>query len=120
MVSSLVSSAPVRQLYNYEKSIRYSDRVRLAGIIYMHEISPTRMLGTSRKNFGMYIKLIGDDAAKNVILVATMRCPVRFGSWPIIDQSRRYGSLVLRWGPDAVLEIMELENRKRQLVLGRT
>ncbi|KAH7905317.1 hypothetical protein BJ138DRAFT_1017875 [Hygrophoropsis aurantiaca] len=49
----------------------YSDRVRLAGVIYMHEISQTRMLGTSRKNLGMFTKLIGDDAAKNVILATT-------------------------------------------------
>ncbi|KAH7906929.1 P-loop containing nucleoside triphosphate hydrolase protein [Hygrophoropsis aurantiaca] len=49
----------------------YSDRVRLAGAIYMHEISQTRFLDISRKNLGMFTKLIGDDAAKNVILATT-------------------------------------------------
>jgi hypothetical protein len=45
--------------------------MKLAGIIYLHEISQTRMLGTSRKNLTMFRKLCGDDALENVILVTT-------------------------------------------------
>jgi hypothetical protein len=45
--------------------------MKLAGIIYLHEISQTRMFGTSIKNLKMFTKLCGDDALKNVILVTT-------------------------------------------------
>ncbi|KAH7925415.1 hypothetical protein BV22DRAFT_441018 [Leucogyrophana mollusca] len=49
----------------------YSDKMKLAGVIYLHEISQARMLGTSRKNLGMFNKLIGNDATRNVILATT-------------------------------------------------
>jgi len=49
----------------------YHEDMKLAGIIYMHEISQTRMFGTARKNLTMFNKLCGDDALKNVILVTT-------------------------------------------------
>jgi hypothetical protein len=45
--------------------------MKLAGIVYLHEISQTRMFGTSRKNLTMFNKLCGDDALKNVILATT-------------------------------------------------
>ncbi|KAG6840419.1 hypothetical protein C0991_006813 [Blastosporella zonata] len=41
------------------------------GVIYLHEISQTRMLGTARKNLDMFNKLIGKDATKNVVLATT-------------------------------------------------
>ncbi|KAH7925402.1 hypothetical protein BV22DRAFT_1034079 [Leucogyrophana mollusca] len=49
----------------------YSDKVKLAGIIYLHEITQARMVGTSRKNFDMFDKLCGVKAAQNVILGTT-------------------------------------------------
>ncbi|KAG6833277.1 hypothetical protein H0H87_009452 [Tephrocybe sp. NHM501043] len=49
----------------------YSANMKLAGVIYLHEISQTRMLGTARKNLDMFNKLIGEDATKNVILATT-------------------------------------------------
>ncbi|KAG6833274.1 hypothetical protein H0H87_009449 [Tephrocybe sp. NHM501043] len=49
----------------------YSANMTLAGVIYLHEISQTRMLGTARKNLDMFNKLIGKDATKNVILATT-------------------------------------------------
>ncbi|KAH7908655.1 P-loop containing nucleoside triphosphate hydrolase protein [Hygrophoropsis aurantiaca] len=49
----------------------YSDEMKLAGVIYLHEISQTRMLGTSRKNLLMFRKLCGNDALKNIILATT-------------------------------------------------
>ncbi|KAH7925383.1 hypothetical protein BV22DRAFT_437890 [Leucogyrophana mollusca] len=49
----------------------YDDDMRLAGVVYMHEISQTRMLGTSRKNFLMFNKLVGPEATRNVILATT-------------------------------------------------
>ncbi|KAG6917332.1 hypothetical protein DXG01_002903 [Tephrocybe rancida] len=49
----------------------YSANMTLAGVIYLHEISQTRMLGTARKNLDMFNKLCGDAATKNVILATT-------------------------------------------------
>ena len=45
--------------------------MKVAGIVYLHDISENRMFGTSRKNLEMFRKLCGDDALKNVILVTT-------------------------------------------------
>lgn len=50
---------------------RYNDKQKLAGIIYLHDISQTRMLGTMRKSLVMFRQLCGDDALKNVILGTT-------------------------------------------------
>ncbi|KAG6887069.1 hypothetical protein C0992_000958 [Termitomyces sp. T32_za158] len=49
----------------------YDARMRLAGIIYLHEITQPRMLGTSRKNLDMFTRLCGPEAIKNVILITT-------------------------------------------------
>ncbi|KAH0578625.1 hypothetical protein H2248_003763 [Termitomyces sp. 'cryptogamus'] len=49
----------------------YSANMTLAGVIYLHEISQTRMLGTARKNLDMFNKLIGHDATRNVVLATT-------------------------------------------------
>ncbi|KAG6811110.1 hypothetical protein H0H92_008957 [Tricholoma furcatifolium] len=49
----------------------YSANMKLAGVIYLHEISQTRMLGTARKNLDMFNKLIGEDATKNIVLATT-------------------------------------------------
>ncbi|KAH7905077.1 P-loop containing nucleoside triphosphate hydrolase protein [Hygrophoropsis aurantiaca] len=49
----------------------YSDDRTVAGVVYLHEITQTRMLGTSRKNLTMFQKLCGDEGLKNVILVTT-------------------------------------------------
>jgi len=49
----------------------YDANMKLAGVIYLHEITQPRMLGTTRKNLDMFTKLCGQDAIKNVILVTT-------------------------------------------------
>ncbi|GLB39635.1 putative 50S ribosome-binding GTPase [Lyophyllum shimeji] len=49
----------------------YSANMKLAGVVYMHEISQTRMLGTSLKNLEMFQKLCGEEGLKNVILATT-------------------------------------------------
>ncbi|KAG6917334.1 hypothetical protein DXG01_002905 [Tephrocybe rancida] len=49
----------------------YSANMKLAGVIYLHEISQTRMLGTARKNLDMFNKLIGEDATKSIVLATT-------------------------------------------------
>ncbi|KAG5651161.1 hypothetical protein H0H81_009653 [Sphagnurus paluster] len=51
--------------------IVYSADMTLAGVIYLHEISQTRMPDTARKNLKMFRELCGDAATKNVILATT-------------------------------------------------
>ena len=45
--------------------------MKLTGIIYLHEITQTRMFGTIRKNLDMFKKLCGDEALRNVVLGTT-------------------------------------------------
>jgi hypothetical protein len=49
----------------------YDNNMKLGGIIYLHDISQTRMLGTTRNNFDMFRKLCGDKANGSVILGTT-------------------------------------------------
>jgi len=49
----------------------YNEDMKLAGVIYLHEISQTRMLGTSRRNFVVFNRMSGDKAAKDVVLATT-------------------------------------------------
>ncbi|KAG6833280.1 hypothetical protein H0H87_009455 [Tephrocybe sp. NHM501043] len=49
----------------------YDANMKLAGVIYLHEITQPRMLGTSRKNLDLFARLCGPDAIKNVILATT-------------------------------------------------
>ncbi|GLB36105.1 putative 50S ribosome-binding GTPase [Lyophyllum shimeji] len=49
----------------------YSDNMKLAGVIYLHEISQPRMMGTPRKNFEMFRELCGNEAVRNVVLATT-------------------------------------------------
>ena len=53
-------------------SIRYKNKIKLAGIVYLHRISDNRMAGTPLKNLNMFANLCGDDAVRNVILTTTM------------------------------------------------
>ncbi|KAG5638661.1 hypothetical protein H0H81_011213 [Sphagnurus paluster] len=49
----------------------YSDHMKLAGVIYLHEISQPRMMGAPRRNLEMFRELCGEDAVKNVVLGTT-------------------------------------------------
>ncbi|KAG1740785.1 P-loop containing nucleoside triphosphate hydrolase protein [Suillus paluster] len=49
----------------------YGDHMKVAGILYLHDISQPRMFGTSRRNLDMFRRLCGENAEKNVILVTT-------------------------------------------------
>jgi len=66
-----VDDAQVLKLIAVWLARSYSDGMKLSGIVYLHEISQTRMFGTSRKTLTMFNKLCGDDALKNVILATT-------------------------------------------------
>ncbi|KAH7910732.1 P-loop containing nucleoside triphosphate hydrolase protein [Hygrophoropsis aurantiaca] len=49
----------------------YSDRVKLAGVLYLYNIAIPRFTGTTRKTLELFQKLCGDDACRGVILVTT-------------------------------------------------
>ncbi|KAJ7587369.1 P-loop containing nucleoside triphosphate hydrolase protein [Mycena floridula] len=49
----------------------YSDGMKLAGVVYLHDISQTRMLGSTRKNFEMFRKLCGLKASPHIVLTTT-------------------------------------------------
>jgi len=57
----------------------YDDGMKLGGVIYLHEISQTRMLGTSRRNLDMFRQLCGEDALAKVILGTTKWGDIREG-----------------------------------------
>ncbi|KAK3299251.1 P-loop containing nucleoside triphosphate hydrolase protein [Chaetomium fimeti] len=50
----------------------YSQKVRLAGIVYLHRISDPRMQGSALKNLHMFQKLCGDRGLSSVVLATTM------------------------------------------------
>ena len=45
--------------------------MKLGGVIYLYDISLSRMLGTTRNNLEVFQKLCGDDAFQSVILGTT-------------------------------------------------
>lgn len=45
--------------------------MRIAGIVYLHEICQSRMMGTACKNLKLFRKLCGDEALKTVVLGTT-------------------------------------------------
>ncbi|KAF9784288.1 hypothetical protein BJ322DRAFT_1219094 [Thelephora terrestris] len=45
---------------------------KLAGVLYVHRISDPKMTGISRRNFGMFRRLCGDNAFQNVVIVTNM------------------------------------------------
>ncbi|KAG6913645.1 hypothetical protein DXG01_005352, partial [Tephrocybe rancida] len=49
----------------------YSANMTLAGVIYLHDITEVRWLGSFRKNLDMFNKLVGRDAIRNVVLATT-------------------------------------------------
>ena len=51
--------------------IRYHDGMKLAGIIYLHDISQDRITEVARKNLSVFKKLCGDRAVKHVVLATT-------------------------------------------------
>ncbi|KAF5321708.1 hypothetical protein D9619_000444 [Psilocybe cf. subviscida] len=50
----------------------YDDSMKIAGIIFLHEISQVRMRGVARRNTDVFKKLCGEDTMKYVALCTTM------------------------------------------------
>ena len=51
--------------------VSYLDGMKLAGIIYLHNMSLPRILGTEHKNLDVLRKFCGHEAPKNVLLGTT-------------------------------------------------
>jgi hypothetical protein len=64
-VSDFRHPSPGLTIYSYRAG------KTIAGLIYLHDITHTRMLGTARKNFTIFQKLCGEDAFKNITLIMT-------------------------------------------------
>ncbi|KAF5321520.1 hypothetical protein D9619_000409 [Psilocybe cf. subviscida] len=50
----------------------YNDSMKIAGVIFLHEISQVRMRGTARRNTDVFKKLCGEDSMQYVALCTTM------------------------------------------------
>ncbi|KAF9004208.1 P-loop containing nucleoside triphosphate hydrolase protein [Cyathus striatus] len=66
-----VDDAEILRRISVWLGLSYAKRMKLGGVIYLHEISQTRMLGTSRQNLDMFKELCGTEAMKSVILGTT-------------------------------------------------
>ncbi|KAL7907856.1 P-loop containing nucleoside triphosphate hydrolase protein [Trichoderma velutinum] len=64
----------------------YASKVRLAGLIYLHRITDTRVSGSSLKNMNMFQKLCGEKALPYVILVTTM-----WGALDAVENGKEIG-----------------------------
>jgi chromosome segregation ATPase len=51
---------------------RYGNGFTLVGVIYIHRISDKRFTGITKRNFGMFRELCGEETLKNVVLVTNM------------------------------------------------
>ncbi|KAH7914570.1 P-loop containing nucleoside triphosphate hydrolase protein [Hygrophoropsis aurantiaca] len=49
----------------------YSDNMKIAGVIYLHEITQKRMYGSTRKNLDMFHELCGHESGKNIVLATS-------------------------------------------------
>ena len=52
--------------------LRYDNRRCLSGLVYMYNISNTRMGGTDRRNLKLFQRLVGRDSLCNVVVATTM------------------------------------------------
>ncbi|KPI45820.1 uncharacterized protein AB675_253 [Cyphellophora attinorum] len=52
-------------------SAMYKNKLRLAGIIYVHKITDTRVTRTVRRNLSLLMDLCGDDPLKNLTLLTS-------------------------------------------------
>lgn len=61
----------LREVANW-LNISHENRIRLAGIIYLHRISDNRLGGAAMKNLRMFKRLCGKDSLPCVVLATTM------------------------------------------------
>ncbi|KAH7903785.1 hypothetical protein BJ138DRAFT_1167616 [Hygrophoropsis aurantiaca] len=70
----------------------YSDGIRLAGIIYLQQVTQAQMWGRTRKNFVMFEKLCRIESAQNVIIATT-----KWGNVKLDERERRASQLETFW-----------------------
>ncbi|EDR05775.1 uncharacterized protein LACBIDRAFT_302488 [Laccaria bicolor S238N-H82] len=58
-------------MYDSRDSHGLKGETKLAGIVYLYDISSTRTLGPTLRNFDVFQKLCGEDALKRVVLCTT-------------------------------------------------
>lgn len=108
----------------------YREGTRLSGIVYLHNITKTRLQGSAFQNIRMFRRLCGDDALKNVVLATSF--------WDQVDSSVgedrerelikskdfwgplvSKGSSVVRIAPDRAtcLRVLEPMARNRKMTL---
>jgi hypothetical protein len=66
-----VDDADVLRNIGFWLEAMYEGETKLAGIVYLHDISLTRMLGSTLKNLDVFQKLCGEGALKRVVLCTT-------------------------------------------------
>ncbi|KIW20697.1 hypothetical protein PV08_01274 [Exophiala spinifera] len=66
------SDAEILKDISYFLAAMYANRIRLAGLIYLHRISDARMLGSAVKNLSVFKNLCGESAFGHVVLATTM------------------------------------------------
>ena len=73
--------------------VSYLDGMKLAGIIYLHNISLPRIMGTEHKDLDVFRKICGHEALKNVILGTTKSDEVSLK----VDQRREQQLRDIHW-----------------------
>ena len=58
----------LESMYDSGESHGHKGETKLAGIVYLHDISLTRMLGSTLKDLDIFQKLCGEGALKRVVL----------------------------------------------------
>lgn len=67
-----IQSSPVLSFVDVADTIfRYKNGFRVTGIIYLREITESKMRGSTLKNFTMFTKLCGTETLNNVCFVTT-------------------------------------------------
>ncbi|KAF8184006.1 P-loop containing nucleoside triphosphate hydrolase protein [Pholiota molesta] len=67
-----VNDAEILRRISVWLAMSYAAKMRLGGVIYLHDITHRRMCGTTLRNLAVFRKLVGEDALKCVVLGTTM------------------------------------------------
>ncbi|KAG1836069.1 hypothetical protein DFJ58DRAFT_847160 [Suillus subalutaceus] len=87
----------------------YGQDMKLAGILYLHDITQSRMFGTMLRDLDVFRKLCGEDAEKNVIMVTTKwakitaKCGTRAVFW---KEMMTHGSTTARFDQSRPWDVM--------------
>ncbi|KJA26251.1 hypothetical protein HYPSUDRAFT_308868 [Hypholoma sublateritium FD-334 SS-4] len=95
----------------------YTKNMKLAGVIYLHDITQTRMLGTTRRNLDMFRKLVGDKALSAVVLGTT-----KWGSVDELVARRRQSELADSYWKemsDAGSRIVQIDLKKSLVLISQ-